>query len=493
MGTERIPSRRIIAWIDAQPPQSIRRLLFACLALFVWSLDTHGNYAGSGDEPHYGMIAHSLVFDRDLDLSNDYADPANLVGAGTLTPESHAVPGVGGRLRPVHDIGLPLLSTPVFAVAYWIAERSPSWLPADLMRRTRLNPPLVLRHLISLGMIMVAGGVALVLFDVLLSIARSKVQAFLWALVFALSPPLVSHSYLFFTEIPSALIVLVCFRQLNAGGEISTPRAALLGTLVGVLILLHIRNIGLVGGFVLWFFWRLRLKPDHLSVALTFVAPLATLAAIRTAINFHFWGTLVSGPLIYYNAPTEATTTLAEMGARALGLLVDQEHGLLAYAPVYVLTLPGLLMLWRSNRSLCLALLLMIASYCLPVLLPMSNPYGWAGGWSPAARFLVPIAPLCAVAAFACRASFVTRPRFLTALVALQWILNAIYWSKPKVLWNDGTGRSALATFISPSWLDLAPWLPSWHTPSPYSTTLSALVVLAWMALSIRASKLAAH
>jgi hypothetical protein len=33
------------------------------IVVVIWSLTTHGKYADSGDEPHYPMIAQSLVSD----------------------------------------------------------------------------------------------------------------------------------------------------------------------------------------------------------------------------------------------------------------------------------------------------------------------------------------------------------------------------------------------------------------------------------------------
>lgn len=76
--------RRGNTWLNSRPLSTIEWLVFAGVIVFVWGLDAHGNDAGSGDEPHHQMIAHSLVFDRDVDLSNDCSDPTNLVGAGTL-------------------------------------------------------------------------------------------------------------------------------------------------------------------------------------------------------------------------------------------------------------------------------------------------------------------------------------------------------------------------------------------------------------------------
>ena len=84
----------------------------------LWGLITHGTYAGTGDEPHYQIIAHSLAFDRDLDLTTDYSDPTNLALGGHFEGGPHVIPGKDGRSRPVHDIGLPVLFTPDYFAAY---------------------------------------------------------------------------------------------------------------------------------------------------------------------------------------------------------------------------------------------------------------------------------------------------------------------------------------------------------------------------------------
>ena len=63
---------------------------------------------------YYMIVARSVAFDRDLDLTNDYADPAHI-----LRPEHrHALPGKDGKLRPLHDVGLPVGSHPYSGVAY---------------------------------------------------------------------------------------------------------------------------------------------------------------------------------------------------------------------------------------------------------------------------------------------------------------------------------------------------------------------------------------
>jgi len=83
-------------------------------ALFTWTLTTHGKYSSSGDEPHYLMMAHSIVTDHDLDLANNYANnDGRLFGHDHLLAERHLVRTRQGRLEGFGDVGLPVLIAPV--------------------------------------------------------------------------------------------------------------------------------------------------------------------------------------------------------------------------------------------------------------------------------------------------------------------------------------------------------------------------------------------
>jgi hypothetical protein len=179
------------------------------------------------------------------------------------------------------------------------------------------------------------------------------------------------------------------------------------------------------------------------------------------------------------------TDTGREALTRAFGLLIDQAHGLLPYAPIYALLMPGLWLAFRDGRSTMKELALVAAAYLVPVLLPFVNPHGWAGGWSPAARFLVPIAPLMMLLAFEYLRRLALRrvPHAVVALAAVQMAANALYWSHPKLLWNDVTSDSALAVFLSLG-SNLARWLPAWHAPTTYTVFVSVVFTAAWIVLS---------
>ena len=71
----------------------------------------------TGDEPHYLLMAHSILHDHDLDLANNYVvnDAAAFHGRGTLEPQGleHVVEG---RRYSHHPIGSVLFILPGYAL-----------------------------------------------------------------------------------------------------------------------------------------------------------------------------------------------------------------------------------------------------------------------------------------------------------------------------------------------------------------------------------------
>ena len=191
------------------------RWLAAVIVLVLWGLITHGTSAGTGDEPHYQMITYSLAFDHDLDLTNDYTNPDNLALYGRFEAGSQVQPGKDGRLRSVHDIGMPVLFAPYYAVAYKLTQQVVAHVPARWLERARLNFNVVLRHLLSFAMIGVTVGIAVRLLEIFSTLSVTRRRAFAWVLLMVLSPPILSYSFLFFTEIVSAFIALYVFMWLR--------------------------------------------------------------------------------------------------------------------------------------------------------------------------------------------------------------------------------------------------------------------------------------
>ncbi|MGH2522870.1 MAG: hypothetical protein ACRDH2_10245, partial [Anaerolineales bacterium] len=69
-------------------------------------------WARTGDEPHYLLAAHSLAYDGDFDLGNNYAERDYLSFYGDANLNPHTRPGLDGQAVLTHNLGLSLLITP---------------------------------------------------------------------------------------------------------------------------------------------------------------------------------------------------------------------------------------------------------------------------------------------------------------------------------------------------------------------------------------------
>jgi hypothetical protein len=459
----------MIGRMDKAARSPTRPARWPTVAVFciLWGLITHGTFAGSGDEPHYMLIAHSIAFDRDLDLRNDYRD-ATLITAGTLEPEAHAVER-HGRLRPVHDIGMPLLLSPVVGLAYLNASAAAALISPPVLQRLRLTPGLLFRHQLSLVMVLLACLLAREIQAAAIVLGSTPRAAAASSLVFALSPPILSHSFLFFTELPTALIACFVFRRIclpPATSRRDLLTSAALGVLVGALVFLHVRNVGLAMGLAAV---ALVPGPSRIPRPAGFLCGVLAMLAVRTVVNDWLWGSLVTTPHAALGSVGPASTLLSEVLVRANGLLFDREYGLFAYGPIYLAALPGLILASRRG-ALGWQVTAVVVAYLFPILLPMTNVHGWTGGWSPAARFMVPVAPLLWLVAWQYVSETVGAARMAAGcLLLLQAGIDAYVWQFPKTLWNDGDGTTALA---------LARWLPS--LVEPHSVLWMAMLMATW-------------
>src|SRR6185369_17162590 len=97
------------------------------------------------------------------------------------------------------------------------------------------------------------------------------------------------------------------------------------------------------------------------------------------------------------------------------GLLLDQEFGLLVYAPVFALVVSGLVLLWRRDRK---AAVVTATGIAVTVFTAAAWPM-WRGGFNPPARFLVPVLPLLAL----CVAAALRRGAGSGAVLLAGWSL----------------------------------------------------------------------
>ena len=96
---------------DGVPPSATTLLILAGFFIITGTRATP-----TGDEPHYLIMIQSLLRDGDFDLRNNYEHMDYLEYYPETIPDRH-VTAVGNKWYPVHGIGLPILTAPLFAVA----------------------------------------------------------------------------------------------------------------------------------------------------------------------------------------------------------------------------------------------------------------------------------------------------------------------------------------------------------------------------------------
>ena len=142
-----------------------------------------------------------------------------------------------------------------------------------------------------------------------------------------------------------------------------------------------------------------------------------------------------------------------------LGLLADQEFGLLANAPVHMLWAAGIWSVFRRDRRLAVELLLIVVPYVIAI----AGFSSWFGGGSPPARYLVPIVfPLgIALATLWARQGGSGRSLSL-GLLGLSVLIAAVlaFGGDGGLAYNDGSGRARWLDWTAPL-VDLPRALPS--------------------------------
>src|SRR3972149_1030273 len=218
-----------------------------------------------GDEPHYLLAAHSLAVDGDLDVGNNYAQrdfasfyPGPLAG--------HVRTGVDGRSYLSHDIGLPILIAPAYALAGRGGVRV---LPAAMSALVAVNVYLLAYQ--------VAG--------------NRKAATVTWLALMA-APLLSVYAYLVYPAVIAALLVIWTARQLIPHPSRITHHASrftlyaapiTVGVTLAICVLpwLSARFIPIAVFLALWAVWHWR--HDRRRVAIAIGVPLASVVGYAVA------------------------------------------------------------------------------------------------------------------------------------------------------------------------------------------------------------------
>ncbi len=427
----------------------------------------------TGDQPFYLMDVISLVQDGDLNVKNNYDNhdeakfyalaphPPGFVGMSAPNPIPRQL--APARTRPpteeysAHLAGLPLLLLPAWVVGSWFAL----WWPATIVMMCLIGA------LVAVNIFLLAVELT----------GRTWIAAVVW-IALAFSSPLMTYSYLIFTELPTGLLLIYAFRRLALGWEANGwGRRVLIGLCIGYMpwIAWRAAPIALIllayAAVQWWRVYRLRATPGRALPALVrsavpLLGPVVLSAALLAAYNLFLYGRVVADTSVITEGhevlywPWGTPDDRVRFTSDAFGLLFDIQWGFLTYAPVYLLAAVGLIALWRRGGGPGRRVLLWLALLGLPYMAVVAAFYAWNGQWCPPARYLTTFAPLLAgplaVSLYACRNWLYT---LLYAVLAVPGFLSmAIMLNDPIRMWPFGDGRLFWGGVFD--WLALSPDAP---------------------------------
>jgi hypothetical protein len=402
--------------VAAPPPWALFALAVALASAI--SLHYVREVEPSGDEIDYLMMAQSVWREGDLDLRDNFARGDHLEYLGGFDHMPGGTRRADGRSYPTHSAGLSVLLAPAYALGG--------------------------RQACVVLLALVAAGLGLLVRDLARRSGADEASALVaWAAT--VGPPVLFYTAFLYAEVPVAAALALALRLLLFSSSLWAAATAALA--LSALPWLHVRmalTAATLGVFAaLW----LRGRPR-----LVFLLTAGAMAIAYVGYQYSVFRTL--SPFARYGGAVPIPMVRATPLRTLVGLFVDGAYGLLPYAPVFVLALAGLPVLLRHGRGERWALVLVGLGVILPVL-------GWRNWWgfSPPARFTIPLVPVLALA-LAARLSAVPGrglARWRWALVAaglgLSLFMFAEPWRMRMVTGRDGPPQvlESLAGEVSPS------------------------------------------
>jgi len=406
---------------------SVRRGLILWLLLFgayaaTLGIDAAPDQRYAGDEPHYLLIAESIVSDGDIDLRDEYRDREDRAFyRGTLRPSGRLT---NGRLHEPYAVGLPLAVAPAYALG---------------------GPRLVELEL---------AGLAALAFVLAAALARRLVPdpwATVAPLVCGVSPLALGFATAIYPESAAAAVLAgAAILALRCRREPRARTAIMAGLLLALLPWLGIKYLA-AGVIILLAQWRWLARRGRGFHGLLAAEALFASLVVYVTVNGQLYGGLTpyAASLPGQQAAQELSAQdLLDRVPRLLSLWIDRGQGLLRWSPGFALAFAAAWLLWRSQRDrvaravsdrrdveVTASLLLAVAG--AQALVAVLAAPTVAGPWFPGRQLVAVLPAGAALAAWGLRHAH----RLGAALAALTviagaWMCTALYldgggWSRP--------------------------------------------------------------
>jgi hypothetical protein len=421
----------------------------------------------SGDEPHYLVIAQSLWRDGDLKIENNHQRGDYREYYPDELEPHYLTRGSDGEIYSIHPIGISVLLAPIYGVSGY---RGAVW------------------AIILMG----AAAVALGWRWSVAMLNAPGAATFAWAAV-ALSAPYMFNTFTIYPEIAAGLAVMFALWTAIHASDGPLWRWILTGLAVASLPWLSTKYAPMSAALFLVITFRFRKKAPAVFLRNSKVWAVTAIYAISLVAWFAFFYMIWGKPLPMAPYGSMVQTTPLNLRFGAPGLLFDQEYGLLAYAPVYILAATGLYQMWRAGGELRRQAFEII--FIFAALLSTVGAFQiWWGGTSAPARPIASGLPLLMLPiAVAFRAAPVASAR-RAAQHLLLWIgvgiaLTLAIGENGLLINNGRDGTSALLDFWSPRF-ELWSLVPTFVA---LDWTLRAWLHMAWWLAIAGAAAIVLH
>ena len=427
------------------------------IAAFVAFSQVRGVIPG-GDEPHYLAATQSILKDFDLRVANNYENGDYLdYFPGRLEPH-FLKRSTSGDIYSIHAPGVSVVVLPAFAAAGYVGA--------------------------VLTIILIAALAAAITWRMAWRVSGSVAGAWVGTAAVFATPPYFFHAFTIYPEIIGSLCVACGVWLLIELADLRdvAPRS-LIGTGAALALLpwLHSRFAVIAGALGLVIVVRLAERREAITRIARFLAVPVIAGVAWFAFFWVIWGT--PNPIAPYGADTSTSSAYILRGL--IGLLVDQQFGLVTTAPIYLAGLAGVVVFARRRPRLAAELLLVVVPYAIAV---ASYAMWWAGSAAPA-RFLIAVLPL---AALPIAMVFAEQPArrslgeggakvalLVLLLVSIALIFPRTFVESGRFIYNNRGAMDATLEWLSQS-VNLSLAFPSVHRDGGSAAIRDAAV---WLAL----------
>ena len=333
-------------------------MAFTCAALVYGAASCQlAPLVPSGDEPHYLVIAQSLWRDGDLRIENNHQRGDYLEYFGGALRPHYRKRGQDGQIYSIHLPGVPALVAPVLAAGGYGLVKA-------------------VLALVSAGATAVAWRTSFLL------VGSAAAAWFGWAAV-GITAPFLLLSFTVYPDGPGAVVVLLAFAavvHLHVRPKRPASWWLAVGLLPALLPWFHPRFAVLAGALGLVFAGRAVRERRRALVLASFAAFPALSVIGWFGYYYAIYGRF--DPSVAYGYDTQMS--MGRIPTGVLGLLFDQQYGLVVNAPVFAIGLAGLVPLFQRHRRVAIEWLVVVVPYALVT----AMYHMWWGGVSSPARFI---------------------------------------------------------------------------------------------------------